>query len=73
MFRSAGQAEKCCSARRWGRAVDGDHLYGSLARVWDEATRTRRPKGPSGDGTEGGTFVSWFRLIEGAATGGDKK
>jgi hypothetical protein len=37
-----------------GSAVDGDHLRGRL---------------PSGDGVEGGTFESWFR-VAGEATGG---
>ena len=32
-----------------GRAVDGDHLRGRL---------------PSGDGIEGGTFESWFRVVD---------
>lgn len=41
---------------RWGRAVDGDHLRGSLARG--------PSRGPSGDGVEGGTFESWFRLTD---------
>ena len=44
---------------RWGRAVDGDHLHGSLGH------RDGRAKGPSGNGVEGGTFESWFRLSEG--------
>ena len=35
---------------KWGRAVDGNHLHGLL---------------PTGDGVEGGTFESWFRLTEG--------
>jgi hypothetical protein len=41
-----------------GRAVDGDHINGSLGRD---------PKhdplaGSTGDGVEGGTFQSWFKL-----------
>ena len=32
-----------------GRAVDGDHLRGRL---------------PTGDGIEGGTFESWFRVVD---------
>jgi len=43
---------------RYGRAVDGDHLHGSLAR----AEVGQRPRGPTGDGIEGGTFESWFQL-----------
>jgi hypothetical protein len=34
-----------------GRAVDGNHRRGGLARGY-----------PTGDGVEGGTFESWFRL-----------
>ena len=37
-----------------GRAVDGDHLRGLL---------------PSGDGVQGGTFESWFRVIPRASNG----
>lgn len=41
----------------FGRAVDGDHLSGSLGRPKDDPLL-----GPSGDGVEGGTFESWFQL-----------
>jgi hypothetical protein len=37
----------------YGRAVDGNHLRGSLG--WAERCRT-------GDGVEGGVFESWFQL-----------
>ena len=40
-----------------GRAVDGNHLNGSLA--WDSQGK---PKGPTGDGIAGGLFESWFQL-----------
>lgn len=37
----------------YGRAVDGNHLRGSVGWV---------PPGPTGDGVEGGVFESWFHL-----------
>lgn len=38
---------------QFGRAVDGNHLRGSLAQHC-----------PTGDGVEGGVFESWFQLVE---------
>ncbi len=39
----------------YGRAVDGNHLHGSLGQ--DNGC-------PTGDGVEGGIFESWFRLTD---------
>ncbi len=49
-----------------GRAVDGDHLNGKVAKRTEPLSKdelTARDYSRSGNGTEGGLFVSWTRII----------
>ncbi len=57
--------DECC------RAVDADHLGGSVPLVGEspyepvgDALERRCPPRPSGDGVEGGEFVSWIYVEE---------
>jgi hypothetical protein len=45
-----------------GHAVDGDHLPGDLTPPWVPESPTAYI---TGDGIEGGTFESWFTVVQG--------